>query len=156
MRRTVGDVMGGLWELSSGGVGPGEGLLNALHREVKEETGLPLVSLDDYLGHFDCTSSSGQRARPFTFAASADRNVPVQLSPDEHDACLWADEAGQERVSPAVRLLWTPGRPVPNAGDDTTRCCPQRPPDTERACETRESRPCTASALHVGGERPSR
>ncbi|MFD0169759.1 hypothetical protein ACFVJH_37350 [Streptomyces decoyicus] len=45
-----------------------------------------------------------------TFAASADHNVPVQLSPDGHDACLWADEAGQERVSPAVKAAldtWT-------------------------------------------------
>ncbi|MFG2490516.1 NUDIX hydrolase [Streptomyces caniferus] len=105
LHRAAGDFMGGLWELPSGGVDPGEDLLDALHREVKEETGLPLVSVDGYLGHFDYTSGSGKRARQFTFATSADLNVPVKLSPDEHDACLWADEAGQERTSQAVKVV---------------------------------------------------
>ncbi|PBC80267.1 8-oxo-dGTP diphosphatase [Streptomyces sp. 2224.1] len=105
MRRAADDFMGGLWELPSGGVDPGEGLLDALRREVREETGLPLVSIDGYLGHFDYTSGSGKRARQFTFAASTDLGAPVRLSPDEHDAYLWADAAGQEQVSPAVRTL---------------------------------------------------
>ncbi|MFG2533016.1 NUDIX hydrolase [Streptomyces sp. NPDC048516] len=105
MHRASGDFMGGLWELPSGGVDPGEGLLDALHREVREETGLPLVSIDGYLGHFDYASGSGKRARQFTFAASADLGVPVRLSPDEHDAYLWADAEGQEQVSPAVKAV---------------------------------------------------
>jgi 8-oxo-dGTP diphosphatase len=60
LHRTAGDFMGGLWELPSGGVAPGEDLLDALHREVKEETGLELVTVDSYLGQFDYTSGSGE------------------------------------------------------------------------------------------------
>ncbi|WP_407547789.1 NUDIX hydrolase [Streptomyces sp. Pv4-95] len=105
LHRAAGDFMGGLWELPSGGVDPGEDLLVALHREVKEETGLQLVTVDSYLGHFDYTSGSGKRARQFTFAATADVDMTVQLSPDEHDAYLWADETEQDQVSEAVKAV---------------------------------------------------
>ncbi|MFH8573787.1 NUDIX hydrolase [Streptomyces sp. NPDC017993] len=105
MRRAAGDFMGGLWELPSGSVDRGEGLLEALHREVKEETGLQLVTVESYLGHFDYTSGSGKRARQFTFAATANVATTVRLSPDEHDAYLWADETEQNRVSEDVRTV---------------------------------------------------
>lgn len=100
LRREAGDFLEGLWELPSGGVDPGESLVGALKREVVEETGLDVTSVDGYLGHFDYQSKSGKRTRQFNFTAAVAEG-DVQLT--EHDAHEWADRSGQERVSSAVQ-----------------------------------------------------
>lgn len=100
LRREAGDFLEGLWELPSGGVDPGENLIDALKREVAEETGLDVTGIDRYLGHFDYRSKSGKQTRQFNFAAAVAAG-PIQLT--EHDAHEWADRVGQERVSSAVR-----------------------------------------------------
>ncbi|WP_016909552.1 NUDIX domain-containing protein [Streptomyces xiaopingdaonensis] len=102
LRRADGDHFGGLWELPSGAVESGETLVDALHREVAEETGLTVTAIGAYLGHFDYLSKSGRQTRQFTFAATHTRDT-VQLT--EHDAYLWADRAEQARVSGSVRSV---------------------------------------------------
>ncbi len=49
LERVANDFLGGLVELPSGTVDPGEGLLDALEREVKEETGLAIVAVKEFL-----------------------------------------------------------------------------------------------------------
>lgn len=100
LRREAGDFLEGLWELPSGGVDPGENLIDALEREVAEETGLDVTGIDRYLGHFDYRSKSGKQTRQFNFAAAV-AGGPIRLT--EHDAHEWADRSGQERVSSAVQ-----------------------------------------------------
>jgi 8-oxo-dGTP diphosphatase len=53
LQRSEDDSMGGIFELPSGKVETGEALDVALIREVEEETGLDVVNLREYLGHFD-------------------------------------------------------------------------------------------------------
>lgn len=104
LHRTADDYLGGLWELPSGGVDAGETLTEALHREVAEETGLTVTTIETYLGHFDYLSKSGKKTRQFNFTATTTRESDtVKLT--EHDAHLWADRTEQDQVSSAVRSV---------------------------------------------------
>jgi len=53
LRRRADDFLGGLWELPSGRVEPGERLVDALCREVLEETGLTVTEVTGHAGSFD-------------------------------------------------------------------------------------------------------
>ncbi|MGI5340780.1 NUDIX hydrolase [Streptomyces sp. CA-181903] len=102
LHRSADDYLGGLWELPSGGVDPGETLVEALRREVAEETGLTVTAVGGYLGHFDYRSGSGRATRQFNFTATVTGET-VTLT--EHDAHVWADRTQQDRVSSAVRTV---------------------------------------------------
>lgn len=84
LRRTASDFMGGLVELPSGTVDKGETLIEALVREVKEETGLSISSVDSYIGCFDYLLGSGKKTRQLSFMVkTSDTNVTLS---SEHDA----------------------------------------------------------------------
>ncbi|MBZ4319921.1 NUDIX domain-containing protein [Streptomyces sp. SCA2-4] len=102
LHRPADDYLGGLWELPSGGVGPGESLIEALRREVAEETGLTVTAVGGYLGHFDYRSGSGRRTRQFNFTTAVTGQT-VKLT--EHDAHLWAGDGQQGKVSSAVQTV---------------------------------------------------
>ncbi|MBP2402648.1 NUDIX hydrolase [Streptomyces syringium] len=102
LHRSADDYLGGLWELPSGGVDAGETLVEALRREVAEETGLTVTAVGGYLGHFDYRSGSGRATRQFNFTATV-AGETVTLT--EHDAHLWADRTRQNQVSSAVRTV---------------------------------------------------
>ncbi|MFF2077613.1 NUDIX hydrolase [Kitasatospora sp. NPDC058162] len=105
VRRNPDDYLGGLWEIPSGTVEPGETILDALHRETAEETGLIIDQVTGYIGHFDYKNSRGGTTRQFNFAVTVEKTEPVVLT--EHDAHQWALPSDLPEVSDAVRELIT-------------------------------------------------
>ncbi|MFD7447954.1 NUDIX hydrolase [Kitasatospora sp. NPDC059827] len=105
VRRNPDDYLGGLWEVPSGTVEPGETILDALHRETAEETGLTIDQVTGYIGHFDYKNSRGGTTRQFNFAVTVQKTEPVV--PTEHDAHQWALPSDLPEVSDAVRELIT-------------------------------------------------
>lgn len=84
LKRSQDDFMGGLVELPSGTVDKGESLEKALEREVLEETGLVIKSINLFIGTFDYLSGSGKRTRQVNFKVTV-LNEDIKLS-CEHEA----------------------------------------------------------------------
>lgn len=101
LQRPEDDFMGGIFELPSGKVEAGEQLDAALIREVKEETGLDVSRIFDYLGFFDYTSGSGKKSRQFNFAV--DVITPELITLQEHDAYQWMPSVQEPPVTDAVK-----------------------------------------------------
>jgi 8-oxo-dGTP diphosphatase len=103
LQRPVHEFMGGIFELPSGKVEPGESLDAALVREVLEETGLEVSTIGTYLGHFDYLSGSGKKSRQFNFAVEVSAATAVVLH--EHDAYAWTPIDVDPPVTDAVRAV---------------------------------------------------
>ncbi|MFJ1460901.1 NUDIX domain-containing protein [Nocardia sp. N2S4-5] len=103
LQRPADDFMGGIWELPSGKVDPGEAIDQALIREVKEETGLDVTAIRNYLGEFDYQSGSGRKSRQFNFTVEVANTDTVQLT--EHDAYTWTSLAEEPPVTDAVKQV---------------------------------------------------
>ncbi|SNQ47522.1 putative nudix hydrolase [Frankia canadensis] len=116
LKRPDDDFMGGIWELPSGKVDPDESLDEALIREVKEETGLDVVSIGEYLGCFDYMSGSGKKSRQFNFAVDVMASEPVELT--EHDVYTWSVLTEEPPVTDAVKGVLVEYRELAERVDD--------------------------------------
>lgn len=87
VRRAANDFMAGLLELPSGEVQEQEDVVEALHREVHEETGLTIGHLIALLPSFDYYSRSGTLTRQINVAVRAKTTDQVVLA--EHDSFRW-------------------------------------------------------------------
>lgn len=96
LRRKPTDFMGGIYELPSGQVEPGESLGEALLRELKEETGLELARREQYVGTIDYFSKSGEPTRQFNFLATVQEHSGIRLT--EHDDYVWVDKSHLEQL----------------------------------------------------------
>ena len=90
LKRRGDDFMGGLVELPSGTVDSGEAIIDALKREVREETGLEIDDIDSFIGTFDYTSGSGKKTRQLNFLIHTDKQE-IKLNPEEHTESYWLD-----------------------------------------------------------------
>ncbi|MCG8366787.1 MAG: NUDIX domain-containing protein [Pseudanabaenales cyanobacterium] len=88
LKRNEDDFMGGLVELPSGSVEAEESLIEALGREIYEETGLSMTDVVQFLGTFDYISRSGRNVRQFNFLV-VDSEGTVKLSKGEHSEYYW-------------------------------------------------------------------
>lgn len=76
----------------------------ARYPSCKEETGLEITGIHEYIGSFDYTSASGKKSRQFTFAVSVAQPEPVELH--EHDAYLWRSLEDELPVTDAVKEVF--------------------------------------------------
>ncbi|NQY43830.1 MAG: NUDIX hydrolase [Legionellales bacterium] len=91
LKRRYDDFLGGFLDLPGGGVEKDEHIIDALIREVKEETGLDVLSINDYFGHFDYISGEDNKTRQFNFSVSV-FDGSVQCNPEEHIDFFWLPE----------------------------------------------------------------
>jgi 8-oxo-dGTP diphosphatase len=87
VRRAAWDSMPGLWELPGGKIDGDEPVLEALARELDEETGLMLAGTE-LLSTRELISPRGRSVREFVYVASAVGTVTLS---HEHDDFVWAE-----------------------------------------------------------------
>lgn len=81
------EFLPGYYEIPGGGIDPRETILQGLERELFEETNLRIRTLEEYLGHFNAVSPSGQTVRQFNFLIEPTHDE-VKLS-GEHSHFDW-------------------------------------------------------------------
>ena len=96
-RASTEDFLPDLQEIPSGGVEQGETFLQALHREVWEETRLKITDVKAYMNCFDYLSSSGKKTREFNFWVETD-GFDVRLNPAEHSEFKWVGVLSEDFV----------------------------------------------------------
>jgi 8-oxo-dGTP diphosphatase len=88
VHRAAHDFLGGLWEIPGGGVGKDESFLQAVTRELKEETGLGIKTVQNMFTGFDYVNSSKKKVRQYNYLVTV-AYTSVRLDPREHDAYAW-------------------------------------------------------------------
>ncbi len=99
--------LAGYAEIPGGEVENNESLIDALHRETVEETGLKIKEIIRYAGSFDYLSGSGKKSRQFNFLVIP-VNDEIILDSSEHTEYVWLsmeDEMriGQIKMTPEMR-----------------------------------------------------
>jgi 8-oxo-dGTP diphosphatase len=84
IKRAESESFSGLWELPSGKVEVGEGLIEACLRELEEETGIVVDKVDHYCGFFDYQTPSNKLSRQFNFKVTLGEIPQIKLNPIEH------------------------------------------------------------------------
>ncbi len=97
MKRRKDDFLPGIYAMPGGEVDPDESVHDALFREVKEETGLEVRGVKDYLGSVDYESENGERTRVFNYEVEVAGPFEVKLT--EHDEYVWAYKKNLSHLS---------------------------------------------------------
>jgi len=102
VKRKGDDFLGGIYEFPGGEVEKKESIHDALRREVKEETGLRVSAVKNYLGSFDYESEKG-RTRVFNYLVEV--TGPIELKLSEHDAYALATKKNEANISLTKPIL---------------------------------------------------
>ncbi|ROW17694.1 hypothetical protein VPNG_00979 [Cytospora leucostoma] len=99
VQRASHDSMPNKWEIPGGAVDDGETILDALAREVWEESGLKVKKMEaavregEDVGAGDIFNATrGRVFSKFTFVVEAENSSEVRLDPNEHQDYVWATE----------------------------------------------------------------
>ena len=103
VRRAAWDTLPGLWELPGGKVDRGEPLLEALAREVEEETGLMLASAR-LASRREMLSPRGRTVREYVYVVSAIGAVALS---DEHDDHVWVSTPGALELTDSAEAAFS-------------------------------------------------
>jgi 8-oxo-dGTP diphosphatase len=103
VRRAAWDSLPGLWELPGGKVDRGEPVLEALARELEEETGLMLADARR-LSTRELVSPRGRTVREFVYVSSAIGAVTLS---DEHDAFAWVESPGSLELTDSAAAAFS-------------------------------------------------
>jgi 8-oxo-dGTP diphosphatase len=98
------DFMGGFYEIPGGTSEDNETLYETLVKGVKEETGLDVIGVESYIGHFDYLSKNCKKCRQFDFKVIVSSYKEILLT--EHDRYKWSnlDELEKEtKITPKVK-----------------------------------------------------
>lgn len=97
------------WDIPGGRINPGERLLEALAREIKEETGMKLVDNPNLIFAQDILRVKGKHTVRITYIANAEGKIT--LDPNEHSEYAWMTIPEIEAVTydifltPVLQLL---------------------------------------------------
>jgi len=91
LKRARYEFYGGFYDYPSGKVEEEEDWYDALAREIKEETGLKLLSITDHVGNFDYLSSKNKKTRQNNFLVNIEGNIDDLVLSEEHQSFIWHD-----------------------------------------------------------------
>ena len=105
LKRCSTDFMPNIYELPGGGLEKDESLLDALERELLEETNCSIDIVIGYIGYIDFLSASRLLTRRFNFLIQPKLPISVELT--EHATYQWIfpSDAEQYAITPQTRKM---------------------------------------------------
>ncbi len=102
LKRLPDDFMPNIYELPGGAIERNENLIDALHREVLEETGCCIETVFDHVGSMDFYSSSGLKTRRVNFLVKIKEPIQVVLSEHADYKWIYPKDASLYDITPAT------------------------------------------------------
>lgn len=105
LKRNPDDFMPNIYELPGGGLEGEESLLDALKRELREETNCNINNITGYLGYIDFPSSKGLLTRRFNFLVEPQLPLSIQLTEHADYKWIFPDEVEQYEITRQTRKI---------------------------------------------------